>query len=265
MKFFKLDAGVLNDLEDLVLRRNRWIALACSDMSERYHRAKLGILWASLSILIFVGAVSPIYANLFNVELSAYALHLMLGLMIWNFLFTVVMESTKEFIVGKDLVSSFRMGFTSLVARVVARNVLVFFYQFLAFLGVSFALGNYPTMAWLIGLPGLVIVIVVGFFLGLLIGVIATRYRDLAELFNNLFRLIFFATPVMWMPNLKPDLQWVVQWNPYFYLIEWVRAPLTNQALPEFAFVATFIILSFTAVFASLLFVKLRRRLAFWL
>ncbi len=265
MTTFKLEAGVRKDLEDLVVRRNRWIRLAHSDMSERYHRSGLGIFWASLSILIFVGAISPIYANLFNVELKSFALHLMLGLMIWNFLFTIVMESTKEFMVGKDLVSSFRMGYTSLIARAVTRNFLVLMYQFLGFLAVSVALGNYPSLGWFTAIFGLAIVVVVGFFLGLTIGVIATRYRDLAELFNNIFRLVFFATPVMWMPNLKPDLLWVVQWNPYYYLIEWVRAPLTGQPLPDYLLEATLVITLIAACLASVLFVKMRARIAFWL
>ena len=265
MSFFDIDAGVKRDVTDLLLRKKRWLTLARSDISERYHRSKLGVFWASLSILIFVGAVSPIYAHLFGVDVKSYALHFMLGLMVWNFLFTIVMESTDAFIVSKDLLSSFGMGYTSLIARAVTRNLVVLGYQLMAFLVVTILLGNYPTISWLVAIPGLLVVVIVGFFLGLLISIIAARFRDFTELINNLLRLVFFATPVMWFPNLKPELQWIVHWNPWYYMIEWIRAPLTSSPLPELILVATTIIFVTTMLVSLLVLIKVRSRIAFWL
>jgi ABC-type polysaccharide/polyol phosphate export permease len=43
-------------------------------------------------------------------------------------------------------------------------------------------------------------------------------------------QVIFFVTPVMWMPSLLPErMSWIVQWNPFAQFLAFIRNPLMNQ------------------------------------
>ena len=44
-------------------------------------------------------------------------------------------------------------------------------------------------------------------------------------------QVVFYLTPIMWLPNLLPERagMYMLTFNPFFHLIEIVRAPLLGQ------------------------------------
>ena len=49
----------------------------------------------------------------------------------------------------------------------------------------------------------------------------------------NLIQVVFFLTPVFWSPSTLPDRPAFVMFNPFYHLLEIVRAPLLGQSVPE--------------------------------
>ncbi len=263
MKSIYIEA--LADIADIWRRAAAWRALARVDLRDRYHRSRLGLLWAGLSILLFVGVVSPIFSELLGVPLEVYSLHLLLGLILWNFISTVLIDSTRAFTDGRELVSSYGISYASLIARVVWRNLLIVGYQMVVFVIITLLLFNTPNLAWLWVLPGLVLVVCITYCTALIVAVIATRFGDFAELLNNLLRLVFFATPIMWLPEQKSALAWVVELNPIHYMVQMVRAPLMSQAVEPDIWWRGLVILLVMAFIAAAVFAKNRAKIAFWL
>ena len=77
-------------------------------------------------------------------------------------------------------------------------------------------------------------------------------------------RIAFFVTPIIWMPELLPDRALLLDFNPFFHLVEIVRAPLLGRApgLVSWLAVAGITIGGWAAAFA--LFRHYRRRIAYW-
>jgi ABC-2 type transport system permease protein/lipopolysaccharide transport system permease protein len=54
------------------------------------------------------------------------------------------------------------------------------------------------------------------------------RFRDAIHLASAVLQVLFYVTPVIWPPEALRDrgLPWVVDYNPFYHLLEVVRQPL---------------------------------------
>ncbi|MGH1543532.1 MAG: ABC transporter permease [Arenicella sp.] len=240
-------------------------ALGWNDVKSRYNRSKLGAFWASLSILIFVSAVGPIYASLSGVELREYMLHLLLGFIVWNYMSGIVMESGREFVNSANYLISFQLGYFTLLFRVVWRNFIVLAYQMVVFLLFAIVLQQPFDVIWLLTPVALFLISLNALWMGLLMSVFATRFRDLSELMNNLLRLAFFVTPIMWMPTHNQELGLIADLNPFFHLIELFREPLLGGQTNWVSWIVAFLLGILGWLIAFPIFAKYRTRIAFWL
>ncbi|GAA6137772.1 ABC transporter permease [Arenicella sp. 4NH20-0111] len=242
-----------------------WLALGWNDVQGRYNRSKLGVFWASLSILIFVCSLGPIYSRLFNVSSPDYVLYLMLGLIVWNYMHGIILESGREYVNSVNYIVSFQLSYFTLLLRVVWRNLVVLGYQMLVFLGLSILLGKTWYLSWIIIPVSLLIITVNALWMGVLVSVMATRFRDLGELLNNIFRLVFFVTPIMWMPEIRSDLEIVAQLNPFYHLIEIYRGALLSGSIEMTSWIISLLLAFAGWVVAFPVFAVFRSRIAFWI
>ena len=62
----------------------------------------------------------------------------------------------------------------------------------------------WPGWTGLLALPGLVLLCLNGIWVGLLLGIISARFRDVPPIVASVVRILFFVTPIIWMPELMP-------------------------------------------------------------
>jgi ABC-type polysaccharide/polyol phosphate export permease len=98
------------------------------------------------------------------------------------------------------------------------------------------------------------------------LAIAGARFRDVIPAGNSFMYLMFLFTPVLWPPNLvPPERAFIVEFNPFFYLVDALRAPLLGQALHAgtLPVLAGLIALAWAlALFASW---KARRNTVFWI
>ena len=69
------------------------------------------------------------------------------------------------------------------------------------------------------------------------VSILGTRYADLDELIHSTLRLVFFITPIFWIPHQHVRGAYVdalLYLNPFYYFIEVVREPLLYGTIPWF-------------------------------
>jgi lipopolysaccharide transport system permease protein len=64
------------------------------------------------------------------------------------------------------------------------------------------------------------------YWICLLIAFISTRFRDMVPIINSGVQILFFVTPISWMPKLLGESSIMIKLNPFVYFIEIVRQPL---------------------------------------
>lgn len=242
-----------------------WSSLASYDIRQRYRRSVIGPFWFTLSTMMLVGVLGFLYSGLFKQELAVYVPYLAVGLVVWQFIATVANESCTVFIGAGYLIKQVRMPLTVHVCHLVWRNVLIFLHSLPVVILLLIYLDFEFKLSWLLVPVGLLLLTLNAVWVGLLLGVVCTRYRDIPPIVGNLVTVTFFLTPVFWMPEILSERAWVANYNPLFHLIEIIRAPLLGREIDylSWVWVIGFLIVGSVASLAILK--KYRARVPYWL
>ena len=97
------------------------------------------------------------------------------------------------------------------------------------------------------------------------IGIFSARFRDIPQLINSVVQIIFFVTPIMWKPELLGRRAYIADLNPFYHLLEIVRAPLLGHVPSLLNYLAVLLITAINLGLAGLVFTRFRSRIAYWI
>jgi lipopolysaccharide transport system permease protein len=241
------------------------VTLAWLDIKTRYRGSVLGPFWLTLSTGVMVAALGVLYARLFQMNLREYLPFIALSLVLWGFLQSLVNDGCVCFTLEENMIRSIRMPFSFYAMRCVLRNLFIFAHNVVVIVAVFALLGQWPRLIWLLALPSLLLWLLDAFAVTLLLGPICARFRDVPPIINNLLQIAFFITPIIWKPELiGPKMVWLPL-NPFYALVEIVRAPLLDTRPDMITWAAALGYSAAIFVAAWFLFVRVRGRIAFWI
>ena len=258
-------AEALADLLAGFTRAWMWSALAYQDIKLRYRGSLLGPFWITLTNLVLLVAMGEIYATLFKVETSTYIPFLMTGLLVWQFLSTVVNESCTTFTAAQDVIQQVPLPFSIQAYRTVYRNLIVLAHNALI---IPFGLILFAVpVTWRVLeiFPALLVLCVNGLWISLLLGTISTRFRDVPPIVGNAVQVVFFITPIFWPIDAVGDWKPFLVLSPVFAAIDVVRAPLLGQAISLHSWLILLVCTAVGAAFGLGFFVRFRERIAYWI
>ncbi|MBU6496935.1 MAG: ABC transporter permease [Rhodospirillales bacterium] len=238
--------------------------LAWLDIRLRYRGSMLGPFWLTLSTGVMVAAMGVIYATLFRMDVAEYLPFLAVSQVLWGFLATLVTEACTGYTSAEFTIRSMRMPFVLYAVRILVRNLVVLAHNMLVIVVVFAVFANWPDANWLLILPAALVWLLDGVAVTLLLGVLCARFRDIPPIVGSIMQMAFFVTPVIWQPRLVGAHQWLLPFNPFYTLLEIIRAPLLGQ-LPNAGVYASALLTSVLLCGATwLLFTRVRDRIAFW-
>ena len=235
-----------------------------ADIRQRYRRSVLGPFWLTLSMGALVSALGFLYGMLLQVEIAEYVPFLALGFIVWALISGVITDGCQVFINAESIIKQVGLPLSVHVYRLLWRNLLILFHNALVFVVVAAVFGVWPGWAGLLALPGLVLLCLNGIWAVLLFGIVSARFRDVPPIVASIVRICFFVTPIIWMPELVPQRAMVLEFNPFYHLVEVVRAPLLGEVPGLSSWIA---VLSMTIggwVLAFAFFRRYRWRIAYW-
>lgn len=258
-------AQALADIRDGLANWELWLAMAWQDIKQRYRGSMLGPFWVTINMGVMVGLLTIIYGRLFNTPARDYLPFLTLGFLMWQWMQSVIGESSLLFVVARRYVRQVRLPVTLFVFRLLARNLIVLAHNALIYVVVVFVVGLQPGLAALAAIPGLIISAIALFWLTLFFAMIGARFRDFPQIVTSAIQVIFYITPILYEPSKLGSRRYLlVDFNPVYYFIEIVRGPLTGHLPPPGYWKVTVLItLGLTAVVFPL-FRRFRGRVAYW-
>jgi len=254
----------LRDLRGTIALWRLCRTLSWLDIRLRYRGSMLGPLWLTLSTGVMVGAMGFIYSTLFHMDLHEYLPFLAVSQVLWAFLATLVADGCTAFTAAEATIRSVRMPFVLYAARIVLRNYIILGHNALVIVVVFAALSAWPGATVLLALPGLLLWSIDALAIALLLGALCARFRDIPPIVASVMQMTFFVTPVIWKPDQLGSKQWLLPFNPFFTLLQIVRAPLLGE-IPSLSTVVSALVSSVVLCSISwLLFARARGRIAFW-
>ncbi len=251
-------------VEGLRLWRLAW-SLGWLDIRLRYRGSALGPFWLTLSTAVMVASLGVLYSTLFHTDVHEYLPFLALSQVLWMFVSTLVNEGCTCFTQAEGMIRAVRMPLFLHALRTLVRNVLVLAHNVVVIVVVDVIFDIRPGWDALLALPGLVVWTIDSLAACLLLGAFCARFRDIGPIVGSVMQIAFFLTPVIWQPQQLGSGAWLLPLNPFFALLDIVRAPLLGTALPAAVWPAAVLYSLLLCAISWLLFVRARGRVAFWI
>ena len=254
----------LDDVREGLRARAVWSELARMDIRQRYRRSILGPFWITIAMIIWILAIGPLYSLLLGVGSAQFIPYLAMGIITWGLVSSLLLDGAAAFVGAEGLVRSVRLPFTVHILRVLQRNLLIFAHNLLAFVPFMLVLRIWPQWQWLLALPGVLLILLAGFPLAFLLGMLSARFRDLQQMIASVVQLSFFITPVFWDAKLLGEHRYVADFNPFHLMLETVRGPIVGAVPEAWVYGRLLAMIAVLYVVAFPFFARYRRRLAFW-
>ncbi|GAA4246891.1 ABC transporter permease [Azospirillum formosense] len=254
-----------DDLREGAMRWRLWSRLGWHDIRKRYRRSVLGPFWLTLSMAVMVASLGLIYGTLFRLDLEGYLPFLAVGLATWTFIASFLNEGCISFIELEPLIKNVRIPMSLHILRALWRNLIIYGHNIVIFAVVAAIFGIWPGATGLLAVAGLALLLVNAGWIMLLLGMICTRFRDVPPIIASVIQLLFFVTPVMWKPELLGDRRYLMVLNPFYHLLEVIRAPLLGHAPGWESWVAGLLFAAVGWAFTFACFARFRKRIAYWL
>src|SRR5262245_6895471 len=257
-------AAAWADLIEGMCKSWMWSAMAMQDIRLRYRGSMLGPFWLTISMVIMIAAMGLIYARLFNMELTRYLPFLTVGLVVWNFVSTVIIDGCQTFLSAQNVISQVRMPFSVHAWRTVYRNLIILAHNMVI---VPFVLVIFHVpVGWsvLIIVPALLVLTINGVWISILLGMISARYRDVPPIVTSFVQVIFFVTPIFWPPEAMGIWMQALPLNPLFAAVDVIRAPLLGEAPLTYSWTVLLVATVLGCLGTFALFAKFRSRITYW-
>lgn len=258
---FKL---AISDIQKAASQYRIWLQLGLLEVKQRYRRSVLGPWWISLSMLIFILAMGNIFSRLLAQSLAEYIPFFTAGFLLWSFISTSINESTDIFKSNSGFIKQVNLPYNLYILKFLVRNFITLAHNFVVYLLVIGFFRLNPGWASLLAIPGMILLILNLYWICLIVALISVRYRDMVQVIQTGLQILFFMTPISWMPKLLGEESILVKMNPFVYFLDAIRQPLLGN-LPS---LNTWIVNSSIAIIglsgSLLIFSSVRSRIPFW-
>ena len=259
-----LTVVALRDIAEGARAAYLWQMLGWQDVRQRYRRSKLGPFWLTISMGVLVGALGVLYASLFNMAISDYLPFVAAGFIVWGLISSLINEGCTAFIDAATIIRQVAVPLSVHVYRVIWRSFIVFAHNVVIFVVVAVIFSIWPGWTVLLAIPGLVLLCANGIWIGLLLGLVSARFRDIPQILASVVQVAFFLTPIIWKPELLPGRVLILDLNPFYHVVELVRAPMLGHAPQPMSWAATLGITLGGWVVTLAMYRRYRWRIAYW-
>jgi lipopolysaccharide transport system permease protein len=244
------------------------LALSFMDIKLRYRGSLLGPFWLTISTAVMIGAIGFLYAGLFHQDVGKYLPYLSISLIFWGFLSTLTGEGGTSFTAAEGMIRAQRMPLSLHAARVVMRNLFVVAHNLVVIVVVFVIFHVVPSKAVFTVVPALLLWLADGMAVCLLLGVFGARFRDIPPIIASIVQIAFYVTPVIWNPTMvlhRHIGRVLVEWNPFYALLEILRGPLLGLPLDLEAWTMALGYSALLLLLSAFTFTRARARIAYWI
>lgn len=261
---FEVNMGV-RDLQASLQRIGLAWSLAWHDIVSRYRGSILGPFWITLSMGVMVGGIGLLNARLFHTTLHDFIPWVATGIVFFGVISGIINEGCETFVQAAGILSQTSLPMFTFVWRTVFRNLINLAHNFVIILIVLIYFGYWRTMNAPVAVAGLLFLVANAAWIGMLVAIASARFRDVPQIVISIMQFAIFMTPVFWQTSRLGAAHPFLQFNPFYYMLEAVRAPLLGQP----AVSHTYSVLALMAVagwaLTFFVFIRTRRRIVHYL
>jgi ABC-type polysaccharide/polyol phosphate export permease len=240
-------------------------SLAWHDISSRYRGSILGPFWITLSMGLMVVGIGVVYANLFHMKLETFLPYVALGIVFFGVMTGTITEGCDTFVQAAGMLSQTSLPMFTFVWRTVFRNIINLAHHLVIVVAVLIYYGYWRHADVPAAALGLVFLVLNASWISMLAGIASARFRDIPQIVTSVMQFAIFVTQLFWPVNRLGKHHFVLDFNPFFHMLEAVRAPLMGGTVAPHTYLFLAGMAAAGWLFTFSLFANIRRRLVHYL
>jgi ABC-type polysaccharide/polyol phosphate export permease len=260
-------ADGIKDITAGLKRRPVWWTLTWYGIRSQYRRTYLGPWWITVQQVIFVAGLSLLFGLLLNQDLQTFVPYVTVGFIAFTWMTGMIQGGATTITTNGAAIKTSPGPLSIYALKNFAGNTIQFGHDFVVIIAVIIIFQVHVTWSLVLVPVAVAMIALNGIAVGLWLGPLVARYRDVGQIVTSIIRVLFFFTPIFWVATdlTNKQLVWLAGWNPLAYLLDFLRAPLLGQT-PTAAVVIGSVAFTATNVLIALVhFGHTRDRLAYWL
>jgi lipopolysaccharide transport system permease protein len=245
-----------------------WMSLVRMDLRTRYRRSILGLGWSLLNPISMTIVICLFFHGMMQMQVKEFAPYLMAGLATWTYILTAALQGCQCFFQGESYIRQYPAPLAIYPLRTALGGTIHFFMALLVVLALAWGFNRIANPLSLFSLiPSLVLLFIFAWSLAVLLGCANVHFQDTQHLAEVGFQILFYATPIMYKPEILHGwIAWLETFNPIYYIIQLIREPILEGHAPSpltYAVACSTIFVTLSV--ASITLSRLQRRLIFHL
>jgi len=252
------------EIAPFVTRNVTWRGLAAADIRSKYRRTLLGPWWITATNAVTAVIMGLVAGRFLGADMKTYLPHFMVSITIWNFIASSLSESCTTLIGAGGMIKAVNMPVLIHVMRMVQRNLIIFLHN-IAIIPIIWIVYPWPVgPGTLLALIGLAIVYVFIASASTVISMICVRYRDVPPIMTALLQVLFFISPIIWIPTQIKGGELIVALNPIAYLLAVTRDPIMAVPPNPTSWLGAIVVAGMMTAIMLFIYTRYRSRVVFW-
>ena len=204
-----------------------------SDITSRYSNSTIGLAWPTISILIPLIFLSSIWIVILEEDFLRFLPHFVIGYVLWSLMSSTLIASSTAFIRSAPTMKITKVRPRLFVMEVLFTKLYEYKWVILIIITLTAIMNDcilFNPKSMLLFLISAPLIIFFMYHASIVLAYFGAMYDDTERLLVTVLNMVFFATPIIYFPERLGDFQKLLYLNPFFYLIEGVRQPLTSAS-----------------------------------
>ena len=223
-------------IKDIWKSRYFWSHLVASDLRSRWRRSFFGILWTIIQPLGMTLLLAIVLSKMLNSDIYTYATYILSGIVVWECVTACVTGGSLSFVQADAYIKQCKHPLAIYTLRTVLTSLVVLGLASVALYGWSaIVLPENFGWHWIATLTIFPIICTILWPLSTLLAYIGVRFRDVPHVTGLAMQALWFVSPVYFEEKMfrQGGLDFLVDYNPIYHLLQLVRAPLLEGRWPN--------------------------------
>lgn len=250
---------------DVIKNPGFWFHFPILQAFQRYQHSVLGPLWMVIPTSLFVLLLGSLYSIVMAADRQIYMLHLAVGYVSWGFITTCLVNSSITIKANKNFLMQGNIKAIHVVLKGMTTNMIATLHSavIIPLIMIYFNYTSINIAALLIAIP-IFVINAVNF--GITFALLGARLKDLSHLVSSIMRVLFFATPIIWLPgSVRGELVGIFLYlNPFYYYLEIIREPFFGRWAEPLAYQVVIGITIVSFIISDILYRRLSKYYLTW-
>jgi ABC-2 type transport system permease protein len=207
--------------------------LVKKDITTKYRRSVLGILWSVLNPLLMMMVITAVFQHLFRFSVENFPLYYLTGFLIFNFVSEATTSSMNSVLGSAALIKKVYIPKYIFPLEKCIFALINTLFSMIAVVIIFFILRVVPPWT-IIAFPiSLLYTFVFSVGLGMILATLEVFFRDTGHLYGVWITAWMYLTPIIYPMDILPKaMETIVRMNPLYYYVEYFRYVVLYGEIP---------------------------------